>query len=120
MKGVVLRLIYERFSFWDLACHACGSREGWHVSLCDWRGNSYIAAATCRHCGAKQFLKRYRFGGAIDATCPAQWEYEVLRYLDGGDAHKQSFLLPQVYKFTSTTCALSMEYIKGENMEERM
>lgn len=120
MKGAILRWIYERFSFWGLTCHACDSLDGWYTSFCDWRGNSYIAVATCQHCGAEQFLKKYRSRGTISTTCPAQWEYEVLRYLDGGDIRNGSFLLPRAYNFNSGTCALSMEYIEGENMEERM
>lgn len=116
----MLRWIYERSGFWGLACHACNRRNGWRTSFCDWRSNSYIAVATCRHCGAEQLLKKYRLRGTINTTCPAQWEYEVLRHLNGGDICSRSFLLPQAYKFTSTTCVLSMEYLKGENMEERM
>lgn len=115
----MLRWIYERFSFWNLACHACGSRDGWRTSFCGWRINSYIAAVACRQCGAEQFLKKYRQAAPVDTNCLAQWEYEVLRYLDGAGS-APLFLLPRVYNFAATTCALSMEYLKGENMDEKM
>lgn len=114
----MLRWIYERFSFWGVACHACGSRDGWRTSFCGWRSNSYIAVATCRKCSAEQFLKKYRQCGNANKSI-AQWEYEVLRHLDGAGS-APSFLLPRAYNFAATTCALSMEYLKGENMDERM
>lgn len=115
----MLRWIYERFSFWGLACHACGSCDGWQASFCGWRINSYIAGATCRKCGAEQFLKRYRQASGAKTACLAQWEYAVLRHLDGTGV-PPFFLLPRAYGLNATTCALSMQYFKGENMDERM
>jgi tRNA A-37 threonylcarbamoyl transferase component Bud32 len=119
MRTVVLRWIYENYSFWDLACHACGGRGGWHTSFCSWRSNSYIAVAACRLCGAEQFLKKYRQPGNGNKSI-AQSEYEVLRHMDGGVRSEPSFLLPRVYHFAATTYALSMEYLQGESMDERM
>lgn len=115
----MLRWNFERYSFWDLPCHACNSCNGWHVSFCSRRRNSYIAVATCRQCGAHQFLKKYRqFGNANKSV--AQWEYEALRHLNGGSRNEPAFLLPRAYNFAATTLALSMEYLKGESMDERM
>lgn len=119
MKSVMLRWIYEGYSFWNLACHACGSCEGWHTSFCRWRSNSCIAIATCRRCGAEQFLKKYRQSGK-DTQSVAQWEYEVLRHLDGGSRNEPCFLAPRAYHFAEETSALSMEYLQGESVDERI
>lgn len=119
MRTAVLRWIYENYSFWDLACYACGGCEGWQTSFCSWRSNSYIAVAACRQCGAEQFLKKYRQPGNGN-TSIAQREYEVLRHMDGGLGSAPPFLLPRVYHFAPTTYALSMEYLQGESMDERM
>jgi tRNA A-37 threonylcarbamoyl transferase component Bud32 len=44
----------------------------------------------------------------------------VLRHLAGGAGSKPSILLPRVYHFAPTTCSLSMEYIPGLTLDERM
>jgi tRNA A-37 threonylcarbamoyl transferase component Bud32 len=116
---MLLRSVYERFSFWGLACHACGSRDGWRIIFCGWRSNSYIAAATCRQCGAEQFLKKYRRRGDGDGSM-AQWEYEVLRQLVGRSEGESGFFLPRVYNLAPHTYALSMEYISGATLDERI
>lgn len=115
----MLRWIYERYSFWGLTCHACGGYKGWHMSFCSWRSNSCAAVATCRQCGAEQFLKKYRQHG-IGNKSIAQWEYEVLRHLDGGNGGEPRFLTPRAYNFAAKTSALSMGYVQGESMDERM
>ena len=115
----MLRWIYGRFSFWDLACYGCGGRNAWNTSLRGRRTNSYIAVASCSRCGATQFLKKYRPGGNLSKS-NAEWEYDVLRYLAGGAGSKPSILLPRVYHFAPTTCSLSMEYIPGVTLDERM
>ncbi|MBA4141438.1 MAG: phosphotransferase [Nitrosospira sp.] len=115
----MLRWIYERHSFWGLPCYACGGSDGWHTLFCGWRSNSYIAVACCRKCGAEQFLKRYRRPVSDDGTCLAQWEYDVLCHLSRA-GYAPSFLLPTVFRFAAATCALSMQYLRGETMDERM
>lgn len=116
---MILAAVYRRFSFWGLACHACGSRDGWRTTFCGWRSNSHIAAATCRRCSAEQFLKKYRRLGN-GGELMARWEYEVLRQLAGRSRSESGFFLPQVYNLAAQTGALSMEYISGATMDERI
>ena len=115
----MLRWIYESYSFWRLACYACGSCNGWRISFFSWRSNSFVAIASCRECGAKQFFKKHHYPHTGKKQIP-QWEFEVLRHLGGEGGHQPYSRVPRVYSFASTTRALSMEYLPGESLEKRM
>lgn len=109
----------ERFEFWGLACSECGSRKGWRVSTCSRRLYSYVAAVTCRDCGAEYFLKKYR-RASHEMECEAQWEYKVLQSLGSEEGIAPTFLVPRVYSICSSTCAFSMELLVGQSLDERM
>ncbi|MCX7192845.1 MAG: hypothetical protein NTY60_04365 [Proteobacteria bacterium] len=106
-----------RFEFWGLACHKCGSQKGWRVSSCSQRLYSFVAAVTCRNCGAEYFLKKYRHAGH---QCEAQWEYRMLQKLESDNVIAHIFLTPHVYDICTSTCAFSMELLAGQCLDERI
>lgn len=108
---------WEGHEFWGLACAACGSRKGWHVTHCSRRLYSYVAAATCRECGAKYFLKKYRRPGP-EKECEALREYRVLQQLESD--HSIPPLAPHAYDICPATCAFSMELLVGETLDARI
>jgi tRNA A-37 threonylcarbamoyl transferase component Bud32 len=105
------------YEFWGLACAACGSRKGWHVSNGARRLYSYVAAATCRECGANYFLKKYRHA-TPEKECEALREYQVLQQLES-DANIPP-LAPHVYEISPATCAFSMEFLVGQTLDARI
>lgn len=108
---------YARFDFWGLACSKCGSRRGWRVSGSAQRRCSFVAAVTCRDCGAEYFFKKYRHPGQPMAF-EAQREYQVLQNL--GRDNGITFLVPRVYDVCAATCAFSMELLPGIRLDERL
>lgn len=108
---------WENFEFWGLACTACGSRKGWHASGCSRRLYSYVAAATCRECGAKYFLKKYRHASP-EKECEALREYRVLQQLESNKSVPP--LAPHVYDICPETCAFSMEFLVGQTLDARI
>jgi len=105
------------YEFWGLACAACGSRKGWHVTNCSWRLYSYVAAATCRECGAKYFLKKYRRAGP-EKECEALREYRVLQQIESSQGVPP--LAPHVYDICPASCAFSMELLVGQTLDARL
>jgi tRNA A-37 threonylcarbamoyl transferase component Bud32 len=105
---------WESFDFWGLACAACGSRKGWRVFNGSRRLYSYVAAATCRECGAKYFLKKYRRVGP-EKECEALREYRVLQQLESDQSNPP--LAPHVYDISPATCAFSMELLTGQTLD---
>ncbi len=119
MKQFVSRWLCRSYAFWDLACYACDSHDGWDISYCDWRNNSIVAIATCRQCHAKQFLKKSRQFG-VERNDDARLGYETLRLIHSRYVNVPPFLLPQAYRFSFGSSAFSMEYIHGISMDEKI
>lgn len=105
------------YEFWGLACAACGSRKGWFVSHGSRRLYSYVAVATCRECGAKYFLKKYRRAHP-EKECEALREYQVLQQLESDTDLPP--LAPHVYAISPATCAFSMEFLAGQTLDARI
>ena len=105
------------YEFWGLACAACGSRKGWHIANGSRRLYSYVAAATCRECGANYFLKKYRRANP-EKECEALREYQVLQQLESGANIPP--LAPHVYAVSPATCAFSMEFLVGQTLDARI
>lgn len=108
---------WESYEFWGLACAACGSRKGWHVSSCSRRLYSYVAATTCQDCGATHFLKKYRRANP-EKECEALREYRVLQQLESDK--RVPPLAPHVYDISPATCAFSMEFLVGQTLDARI
>lgn len=105
------------FAFWGLACAVCGGRKGWNISTCSRRLYSYVAAASCRDCGAAYFLKKYR-NTAPEKECEALREYRVLRQLENDNSAPP--LAPRVHDICPATCAFSMEFLVGQTLDARI
>ena len=73
-----------------------------------------MAAATCRECGAKYFLKKYRRAGP-EKECEALREYRVLQQLESDQSVPP--LAPHVYDICPATCAFSMEFLVGQTLD---
>lgn len=105
---------WQEFEFWGLGCTACGSRKGWHIANDSRRLYSYVAAATCRECGASYFLKKYR-DTAPGTECAALREYCVLQQLQGDSSAPP--LAPRAHDLCTATCAFSMELLVGQSLD---
>lgn len=117
MRLALLSWICRNHSFWDLPCYACHSCLGWRIAFCGRRRNSYIAAAHCRKCNAKQFLKKGR-SGRNDISR----EYQLLKDLNGGFQMQSGhvFSLPHAYHFSDVSNAFSREFLEGDSILERI
>lgn len=113
----MLSSVYEAYSFWDLDCYKCSGSRRWEITSFSWRMNSCVAVATCRTCGAPQFLKRYYRPG-ISMKYAAKREYDVLQRL--GAASGPPVLLPRVYNYSPERRAFSMQYLYGYTMSYKL
>jgi hypothetical protein len=117
MRLTFLSWACENHSFWNLPCYACDSCLGWRVTFCERRRNSYIAAAHCKKCNAKQFLKKGR-SDQHDISL----EYQFLKDLNGGFQMQSGhfFSLPHAYHFSDVSNGFSREFLDGASMLERI
>jgi thiamine kinase-like enzyme len=120
MREILLRLVCRNYSFWDLPCYECGSRNGWHISFCRWRINSFIAIAECRRCLTKQFLKKISQPQTDVRKNHLKSEYETLELLNCEEERVATFLLPRPYHYSAIASAFSMQYIHGETLDKKL